>query len=161
MQGCGLGPRHQIRVGLQQIGLIGLRESLQEAVNAGLDNRGQVIEFMLKILEPENYIPTKQNDEFLKALWREYKRFIGEDISDFYAEAEVEVCGESGPERDRFVDTLVSVFGDYELHPIITFSVPEIDGIFPQLILDNEPIVQGCIPRNMFKLKVRKYLTHW
>jgi len=161
MQGCNFGLRSQLRVGLQKIGLVGWQEALHETTHAELASPETIIDSMIEKLTVKNYIPDSQNPELRKALWREYQRFLGNDISELFSEVQVTIRGFQGDKSEQFTEILISVFSDYELKPIITYQKPSGDDIYPQLLLHGEPIIKGILPRRSFKLKVQKYLSHW
>jgi hypothetical protein len=158
---CGVGMTTQILVGLYRVGVIGLRDALVEARDAGITEREAVVERLLERLGGRNYLPPDLQEPYRVALWREFQRLRGEDIRDLFSEVEVEVRGEPGEERDRFVAMMVSIFGGHELKPAVTFTPPEGPGPFPQLMLEGEAIVKGMIPRKAFHRAVQQNITDW
>ncbi|MFC2171791.1 hypothetical protein ACFLU6_04065 [Acidobacteriota bacterium] len=161
MGGCAKFWSNQILVELNRIGLVKLREILKKADESGLADQDAIVDHIMELVSAENYLPESQIEGYRKALWREFKRYKKEDFSDYYSEIEVVVRGEPGDDLDRFLATLVSVFGDFELKPVVTIEPPEGNGQYPQLLLEDEPVIKGCIPREAFKRTVRRHITHW
>jgi len=161
MPGCSYLKTTQILVGIQSMGILGLPEVLEKVDESGVTERQAIVDFMIEQLKEKNYIPTNLTEPFRTALWREYKRHIKEDITHLFSEIDVTVRGDPGKQRDRFVRMLKKVFGEHELKPLIAFEQPEGKDIYPQLLLRGDPIIKGCIMERTFKLKIKKYLSHW
>jgi hypothetical protein len=151
----------KVLIGLQQVGVVGLREALKDADASGLTERKAIVDRITEALAPHNYIPASAVEPYRQAVWREFLRHRGEDFRHVYSEIDVVVRGVPGDERDRFVETLVSVFGDFELKPRIAFAPPEAEGPYPQLLICDEPIVKGFLNRKDFTQTVRKHISHW
>ena len=94
-------------------------------------------------------------------MWRELLRYRGQDIREFYSEIEVDVRGQAGADRDQFTETMTAVFGDFELRPLITFLPPADDDPTPELLIEEEPVVRGCVSRQRFKAAVRRRISGW
>ena len=92
-----------IRVGLDQIGIVGLHDALKKADELDPDDRAAIVEGMMEHLGPLNYIPDGQVEAYRTAFWRESQRRRGRDFSAWYSELPVTIRGERGDERDRFV----------------------------------------------------------
>jgi hypothetical protein len=149
-------------VGLQRVGITGSRKAFEEADRSGLNDREAKIDLMIEILARENYLPGEDMEEaYRRALWREYLRQRGEDFREYYSEVDVVIHGEAGEERDQFVELLHSIFGTFELKPIITYAPGRKDGANPQLVIDGHTIVQGLLNRKNFKKAVQKSFTDW
>jgi hypothetical protein len=151
----------QILVGLQIIGVVGFREAFTAVRDSNTDDREALLDIALAVLREHNYIPDSNLPLYRRAIWREILRTRGDDFSEFLTEVEVVVAGEAGVDRDRFVKTLVSVFAEHELHPVITFAPKEAEGPHPKLLIDGETIVKGLTTRRAFKRAVGKRISHW
>lgn len=150
-----------ILVGLHRVGLVGLRAALEKADGAGLEDRDAILDLLIETLAADNYIPESQLEPFRVAIWREYLRRKGEDIRPFYSEIEVTVAGPPGGDRDQFVGMMRSVFGDFELKPVIAFAQGGEGGADPRLVIDDETIVRGLQSRRSFKSAVHKSISDW
>lgn len=149
-------------VGLHRVGVIGLPDALDQTKTSGLVDREEIVDHLLQQLSAENFVPESQLEPYRIALWREYLRHRGEDASDFYSEVEVTVRCEPGVVRDRFIETLTSVLGKFDLRPMITFTAPDPGAPPPQLLIAGETVLQGA-PRNRwnFEAAIRKSLSGW
>lgn len=145
-----------VLIGLHEVGLVGLRDAFEELDGLELDEREAILDHLVARLAGQNYIPDSQQQNYRRALWREYLRRRGEDFSDFYSEVQVTVHGAPGEARDRFVQTLTSVLGDFELKPLIQFSHT---GTEPALLLDGETL--GDVGREQLKMAVRRRIHEW
>lgn len=159
--GCRSFGVNTVLVGLHRIGLVGLKEALERADAAGSLDQYRRIDLIIEILAGENYIPDRETPELRTAVWREYLRFKGEDFTEFFSEIAVTVRGPEDDTRDTFVDMLESVFGDFELRPVMTFDTEPVEGKSPQLIIDDDLIVGGLKSRRNFKMAVRRSITDW
>jgi hypothetical protein len=149
----------QIMVGLYQLGLVGLSKALKGTAERGLSERDDIVDHLISVLEGENYIPDRENEEFRIALWREYLRHTGGDFSPFFSRVDVTVRGEPGERRDEFVEMAFDVFAEHELTPVIEF-VPS-GGGEPELLIDGAVVVAGVQRRPSFNAAVRKSFSDW
>lgn len=149
----------RILVGLNIVGIVGLQDALRSVTEAGLNEREEVTDFVLELLASHNYVP--DSAEYRQAVWREFLRYRGEDISPFYPEIEVTVRAGDGPERDRFVRMLTSVLNDMELRPLIAYvAAPEPDSP-PELLIGDESVARGDMSVSRFRAAVRRRFSEW
>jgi hypothetical protein len=151
----------QVRVGVQQVGIIGFRDALKKTAESGLAGQEEVVDFLMATLEPDNYFPERMKELYRTALWREYLRYTGRDFSRYYSNITVMVRGEEGEKRERFVDTLTSVLKKLELTPIVTYDAPSADGPNPQLIINDQTVVQGFHGQRQLEAAIHKTISGW
>ena len=151
----------QILIGLDRIGIVGLYDALQAAEASGLENREALIDLMLEVLRPKNYIPDEHVEAYRVALWRELLRHRGQDFRALYSEIPVTVCGEPGPDRERFVEAASAALAVFELRPVVSFAPPQGEGPNPQLIIGGELIARGPQSRRSMESAVRRSLSDW
>lgn len=150
-----------VLVGLDRIGLLGLEQVFGMADKSGLTEREQLVSLMMEALSRRNYVPSASQDAYRQAVWREYLRHRGEDIRDLYSEIEVVVRSRSGPELDRFLETLEKVFAKYELRPTIALEPPDPQGPNPQLLIGNEIVVAGTTDSRALAKAVGRQISDW
>ena len=151
-----------ILVGLNRVGIIGLGDALKRVDAAGLGEREAIVDLLIETLSADNFIPETQREATRIALWREYLRFKGRDLRPFYSEIDVTVHSEPGEERDRFVETMESVLGDFELRAVVRFAPKSASGPNPQLVIGEETVLQGAPPsRRGFERAVRRSISDW
>jgi hypothetical protein len=151
----------QIMIGLHRVGIVGLHKAIQKAADTDLSDREEIVDLLMATLALDNYIPPSQVEAMRIAVWREYLRSRGEDIDEFFSEVTVTVCGDSGDERDRFVELTIVVLNEFEIRPDIEYGDPRPDGPNPQLVIGDQVVVQGLKSREHFSSEVRKSLSHW
>jgi hypothetical protein len=159
--GCATSGVTKVLIGLQRVGLVGLREALQDAVARGLTDREAIVEHLIRVLSEDNYFPDPGSPALRTALWREYLRDRGEDYSAYFTEVEVVVRGEPGGERDRLVEMTREVFAGFELRPLITLAPPGAPGGTPELAVGERVIVAGAPDEETFRAAVRHSLSDW
>jgi hypothetical protein len=151
----------QVLVGLFRVGVVNLGPALEEIDQSGLSEREAVVDRLLDILAPDNFIRDRDDAQFRKALWREYLRHKGEDFREFYSDVEVVVRAEAGDERDALVELTRSVFAEYELEPLFSYAPPDEEGPSPHLLVGDHTIVRGASNRKHLKSAVHKSFADW
>ena len=71
-----------IFVGNTQVGLIGLEEIFRDLKNQREKPEPELKEMLLKKEGIKNYIPDSTREEYRKALFREFKKFLGEKVEE-------------------------------------------------------------------------------
>jgi hypothetical protein len=151
----------KILVGLHQIGVVGLWDILKKADGWEIGDPEALIDRVMAEIAEHNYVPESQAENYRRAVWREYLRRKGEDISPYFSELEVTVRGEDGPVLERFTAILRSVLAEFELQPLITFAAAEPGVPAPALIIDDDVIVTGETDRPQFKAAVQRSISDW
>jgi hypothetical protein len=151
----------QILIGLDRIGIVGLFDALQAADASGLDERESLVDLMLDALRPRNYIPDEQLERYRVALWRELLRHRGQDFRALHSEIPVTVCGEPGPDRERFLEAATAALALVELRPAVSFAPPREGEPNPQLIISGELVARGPQSHRSMESAVRKTLSDW
>ena len=70
-----------LKVGKATIGLIGLDIVLNKALAENIP-AGESAEYIYKAIKGQNYIPDGMTSKYKKALEREYRKLLGEDLGD-------------------------------------------------------------------------------
>ena len=151
----------QVRLGLSRIGIVGLRQALELADASGLQDRDDIVALMMDALAGSNYVSPASTEEYRRTLWREYLRYCGKDIRHLYAEIEMVVRSEPGPQLDRFCKTLQEVFARHELKPLIVLEPPDGHAPTPQLQIGDEVVVAGTTDPDRIARRVGKQISHW
>lgn len=71
-----------VRVGNSQVGLIGLKGIFEELKSKRNEAESVLKEMLLEKAEKKNYIPNSVREEYKKALFREFKKFLGEKVEE-------------------------------------------------------------------------------
>jgi hypothetical protein len=147
-----------IRVGLNQIGIVGLHDALKTTEDLDPGDREGIVNRMMELLGPRNYIPDHQVEAYRVAFWREFLRHRGRDFSAWYSELPVTVRGAPGDERDRFVDLVTAVLAGHELQPVFTYVA---GGSSPELVIRDEVVASGAHNRASLERAMRRTFSHW
>ena len=147
-----------IRVGLDQVGVVGLHDALKKTDDLGPDDREAVVDRMMEVLGPLNYIPDGQLEAYRVAFWREFLRHRARDFSAWYSDLPVTVRGAAGDELDRFVALVTAVLAGHELRPVFTFAA---GGPSPELVIREELVASGPQNRASLERAVRRTFSHW
>jgi hypothetical protein len=150
-----------VLVGLDRVGVVGLRDAFESAERSGRVDREAMLDLLMEILQADNYVPDAQNEAFRTAVWREYLRYKGQDFRDFLSEVEVVIRGDAGHDRDRFVEMTHEVLRTFELKPVPRFEPASPEGPNPQLVINDDAVVRGMQTHASFKTAVRKSISHW
>jgi hypothetical protein len=155
------GSATQILVGLNRVGIVGLRDALQKVADAGVRDREAVVGLMLETLRSQNYIAEQKLEAYRIALWREYLRHRGLDFSAFYSEIPITVRGAAGSERDRFVAVVEAVLARLELRPLVTFTDEGPGQPQPELLIRGEPVAKSSQDSKRLEMAIRRAVSHW
>jgi hypothetical protein len=147
-----------IRVGLDQVGIVGLHDALKKTEELDPDGREAIVDRMMEILGPRNYIPDRQVEAYRIAFWRESLRQRGRDFSAWYSELPVIVRGAPGDERDQFVALVEATLAAHELRPVLTYAP---GGRSPELVIRDEVVARGPQNRAILERAVRQTFSHW
>jgi len=150
-----------IRVGLHLVGIVGLRQALEQVHKGGPRAREEASQALLGLLRGDNYIPDDQHDEYREAFWRELLRYRGEDITPYFVRQPMELRGEPGPRLDAFVTTLHKVLAGFEMVPVLTFEPSDPAGPHPTLVAEGEVLLKGNPGQQGMWRVLRKRLTEW
>jgi small redox-active disulfide protein 2 len=73
----------KIRIGGNLVGIIGLNEAVEQAAkNSDGRSDSEIKDELLKNISVRNYIPASARDLYGEAVLREFKRFLGQPVSD-------------------------------------------------------------------------------
>lgn len=80
-------------MGGRPVGLVGLEEIFLQAKGKKEPSRVEIEKFLLEEAKKKNFIPPEAEEEYAKALLREYKRFLGEKVEEEFFTLQVRVLG--------------------------------------------------------------------
>jgi hypothetical protein len=147
-----------IRVGLDQVGIVGLHDALKTTDELDPDDQDAVVDRMMEALGSTNYIPDGQVAAYRTAFWREFLRYRGRDFGAWYSEVPVTVRGLPGDEREQLVALVKAALATHELRPAFTFVA---GGSSPELLIRDEVVASGPQNRASLERAVRRTFSHW
>lgn len=104
----------QIRIGRNQIGIIGLKEVLQElAENQSGITEDAISRHLMDRLSKKNYIVDNLRDVYAEAFLREYKKHIGEQVAGEPGEGlQIKILGPGCNRCERLERDVMSVLSE-------------------------------------------------
>jgi hypothetical protein len=90
-------------VGNTQVGLIGLKEIFEELKKQRGKPEPELKQFLLERAGKKNYIPSSIKAEYEKALFREFKKFLGEKVEE---------------EKREFMEVILLGLGCFSCHQL-------------------------------------------
>ena len=151
----------KVLIGTHRVGLVGLQGCLRAAEKSGLGDREAIVDFMMEELSASNYLPEGRVGEYRTAVWREYLRHRGEDLSAFYSEIPVIVRGGTDENRDRLARMTTAALAEHELRPSMTINTAVEEGAELVLEINGEEVVCGLPTLDDLRKAVRHRLSDW
>ena len=156
----------KIRINNQLIGIIGLRDVMEEMAEEYAERPdAQVQTALLKRLSRKNYIPDHAKEDYGKALLREFNKFLGrpyeEDVSE---DLEIKVLGPGCARCDRLERELMEVLADMNVAADLEHvrDIMEIGryGVMgtPALVINGKIMCVGTVPT---KEKIKEWLSEF
>jgi len=144
----------QIRVNRQNIGIMGLKNALDEMAEEYRDKPDEEVRTeLLKNLSKKNYIPDRARPDYAEAFLREFKKFMGDPVDeDVSVGLVIKVLGPGCAQCDRLEKDVIEVVSELELAADFEHvtDIKEIGryGVMgmPALIINNEVKCVGSVP---------------
>jgi small redox-active disulfide protein 2 len=103
-------------VGKSRIGILGLQEAFEEVSK---DFNGQppevVKEELFKRLKATNYIPEPAKEEYIKAFYVEYQKFVGLEVAEESYGLEIKILGPGCPNCERLGQEVYEILSEINL----------------------------------------------
>ena len=88
----------QLKLKTGSAGVVGLPELLEEAQSRSFSGDDELKDFLLEGIKARNFVAPGSQDEYREALYREYKKFIGEPLLEEPAQSlEIRILGPGCP----------------------------------------------------------------
>ncbi len=148
----------QITVKGNRIGIIGLDEIFQSAKQAQIGDENALKDFLLQKAKEQNYIPSSAEEDYKNALYREYRRFGGEEVEEEETGLVIKILGPGCPRCEQLEKEVRSVVQELNLPADIEHirDLKEISkyGIVatPGLVINKKLVSTGRVPhKNQIK----------
>jgi hypothetical protein len=150
---------NRIRVGNSAVGIVGLKEALEQTAQGGADRPDRELEAeLLSRLSKRNYVPEKVKEEYGKAFLREFKKSQGIACEGAGQGLEIKVLGPGCIQCDRLEKELIEAMAETDI-PADVEHIRDIKTIgsygvmgTPALIINGEVKCVGKVPpRNTLK----------
>jgi small redox-active disulfide protein 2 len=148
----GSGAITQISLGKIKVGIVGLKEAIEEIRTSGARAETDTAQALLEKLKPMNYIPTAAQEEYKLAFLREYKRALGEPMTEEHFGLVIRILGPGCPNCHRLEQLVLEVLSELRLAADVELvkDVNEIaaHGVFgtPALLINDQIKVMGKVP---------------
>ena len=145
----------QIKIGSFQVGIIGLREAIAElSVSVADVSDEEIREALLLRLSKTNYIPEKARADYGRALVREFRKHLGQEIAPDQSEPELVIrvlgqgCVNCHSLSQRIMEILseLNLAADFEhvtdIKEIVRYGILQ----SPALIINGRLATAGTVP---------------
>ena len=82
-----------IRVSGRKVGIVGLADAFNAARDSGETDPSRLQDRLMEFVRRSNYVPESSAAAYGEALYRAYRRFLGEDLPDAEETLEIRVYG--------------------------------------------------------------------
>ena len=154
----------RIRVGQFGVGIVGIKELMQEmAENYGNKSNQEITEYMLEQLGKNNYIPAGAKEEYGKAFLREFRKSMGQPYEEESSgEVEIKILGPGCPQCDQLEKIVMELLTQLNL-PASLEHVRDMKEIAryrvmstPALLVNGKVVAKGTVPTSD---KIKKWLV--
>jgi len=103
----------KIKVGNFTVGIVGLKEAVEEAAQKDFASDEEIAIHLLQILKKKNYVPPKSEQDYARAFLREYNKFRGEPLKMEESQGlEVKILGPGCPNCQKLEQIVYKVMAD-------------------------------------------------
>ncbi len=154
----------QIRIEGQLTGVIGLEESIKAVANhPGQMSDSEIAASILTRIQKLNYVPSNREEAYRKALLREYKKYLGEEVeAESSCDLQVFVLGPGCYQCTSLENDVRNIMAEMDLAGDLRHVTdPKEIGSYgvmgvPALIINNKVFSVGVVPD---KKKIRQWLA--
>jgi small redox-active disulfide protein 2 len=141
-------------VGDHEVGLIGLKQAIEETAQSHSDkNDLEIQEILLERLSKKNYIPNSAKNDYGKAFVREFRKFLGQAYEEAsWGSLMIVVLGPGCSQCNRLEQTVMRVLTEMTL----SASVEHVTDIkemakygfvrTPALVINEKVVAMGSVP---------------
>jgi small redox-active disulfide protein 2 len=105
-----------VRIADFSVGLIGLKGIFKEINQSGLKDQALIKEKLIERIQEKNYIPDSAREEYVKALWREYRKSLGEIVEDdSMSVLAIRVLGPGCPACEQMMEDVRTILAELNL----------------------------------------------
>jgi hypothetical protein len=151
-----------VLVGNTQVGLIGLKEIFEESKSQRRESESALKQMLVEKAGKKNYIPNSAKADYEKALFREFKKFLGEKVEEKRSEfLEVAILGPGCYSCNKLEQDVMAVLSETGIQASLNHVTdPKLMGQYgilptPSLIINGKVKSKGTIPP---KSMIKKWL---
>ena len=142
-----------VLIGNTQVGLIGLKGIFDELKSEKGKPESQLKEILIEKVGRKNYIPRSVREEYERALFREYKKFLGEKLEEERGEyLEIVILGQGCYSCNRLEQDILTLLSETKIQASLNhITDPALMSQYgrvamPALIINGEIKSQGTLP---------------
>lgn len=142
----------QISLGKFKVGITGLKEAIEEVKALQGRPEAEIAQALLEKLKPRNYIPASAQEEYKRAFLREYKKALGEKVTEERHGLSIKILGPGCPNCEALEQLVMAVVAELRL-PVAVEHVRDRQeimalGVFatPALMINDEVKAVGRLP---------------
>ena len=151
-----------VLVGNTQVGLMGLKEIFEELKSQRGKPEADLKQMLVEKAGKKNYIPNSVKEEYAKALFREFKKSLGEKVEEEKGEfLEVAILGPGCYSCNKLEQDVMAVFSEFGIQASLNhISDPQLMAQYgilptPALIINGKVKSAGRVPS---KSMIKKWL---
>jgi small redox-active disulfide protein 2 len=143
-----------------RIGICGLTAVFEVVRDSGISDVNAVQEMLLQKVKERNYVADPAAQEYKISLFREYRRFLGEDVEEVESDLSIKILGPGCPSCERLESEIVQVLQELGLPADVQHIRDAKDiaryGVIatPALVINGKLMSTGGMP-------VRSQLKDW
>ncbi len=142
-----------VLIGNTQVGLIGIKSVFEELKSERKKSEPQLKEMLVEKVGRKNYIPRSVKEEYEKALFREFKKFLGEKVEEERSEyLEILILGQGCYSCNKLEQDILSLLSETKIQASLNhITDPALMSQYgslamPALIINGEIKSQGTLP---------------
>ncbi len=142
----------QISLGQFKVGITGLKKAIEEVRSLRDRPDQEIAQALYGRLKPQNYIPASAAADYQRAFLREFKKALGEPVTEEEHAPVIKILGPGCPNCHRLEQLVLELLSEMGL-PVQVEFIKEVNaiaahGVFnpPALIINNEIKIMGKVP---------------
>lgn len=142
----------QISLGRFKVGITGMREAIEEVKVWKGRPDAEIAQALLEKLKPKNYIPVSAQEDYKKAFLREYKKALGEQVTEERQGLSVKILGPGCPNCEALEQLVMATVAELNLPAAVEHLRDRQEimalGVFglPALVINDEVKIAGQMP---------------
>jgi small redox-active disulfide protein 2 len=150
----------QVVVGGTKVGLAGLTKVFEIMRDNRPGSDDELAANLVELARESNYIPPAAEDVYRQALLRDFRRFMGEEVTEEGSGLEIRVFGAGCPRCERLMAEVMALLADLELNADLDHvkdlnQIGELGPVgMPALMINGKIVSAGRVPN-------RNEITKW
>ncbi|RJQ39334.1 MAG: thioredoxin family protein [Nitrospiraceae bacterium] len=104
-----------VNVSGDRVGMIGLKDIFNDIKEKGITDQETIKHELIQRVKSKNYITEKFEVEYAAALFREYRRFLGEEVEEEDSGIQIKILGPGCASCDRLKQETMTVLAELDI----------------------------------------------